>query len=68
MLPDPDCKAEVQRGARTRTSGGNNNDDDNQGGDMPSWILEEESNREITKNRDSKKKNAQLMKNDNHAT
>ena len=41
MLPDPDWKAEVKRGARARTSGGNNNDDDNQGGDMPSWMLKE---------------------------
>ena len=39
MLPDPDWKAEVQKGAQARTNGVNNNDDDNQGGDMPSWIL-----------------------------
>ena len=38
MLPDPDWKAQDQRGARARTSGGNNNDD-NQGGDMPSWMF-----------------------------
>ena len=63
MLPDPDWKAEDQRGAQARTSAGNNNDDDNQGGDMPSWSPTEE-----TKSRDSKKKPAQLEKNDNHAT
>ena len=45
MLPDPDWKAEVQKGAQTRTNGGNNNDDDNQGGDMLSWKFKEESNR-----------------------
>ena len=36
MLPDPDWKAEVQKGAQARTSGANNNDNDNQGVDMPS--------------------------------
>ena len=30
MLPDPDWKAEGQKGARARTSAGTNNDDDNQ--------------------------------------
>ena len=55
MLPDPDWKAEDQRGARARTSAGNNNDDNNQGDDMPSWILKEETNREETKNKASKK-------------
>ena len=45
MLPDPNWKADNQKGARARTSGGNNNDDDNQGGDMPSWMFKEESNR-----------------------
>ena len=45
MLPDPDWKAEDQRVARARTSGGNNDDNDNQGGDMPSWMFKEESNR-----------------------
>ena len=49
------------------TSGANNNDNDNQGGDMPSWMFKDESNREETKNIDSKKKPAQLKKNDNHA-
>ena len=35
------------RDAGARTSGGNNNDDDNnKGGDMPSWMSKEESNRE----------------------
>ena len=58
---------EDQREARARTSGGNNNDDDNQGGDMPSWMFREESNRGKTKNRDSKKKPAQIKKNDNRA-
>ena len=47
---------------------GNNNDDGNQGGDMPSWLFKEESNREETNNRDSKKRPAQLKKNYNHAT
>ena len=56
MLPDPDCKAEKQRGARARTSGGNSNDDDNQGRDMPGWMFKEESNRGETKKGDSKKK------------
>ena len=36
MLPEPDLKAENQRGAQDIASGGDNNDDDNQGGDMPS--------------------------------
>ena len=36
ILPDPDWKAEDQRGAQARTSAGNNNDDDNQGGDLRS--------------------------------
>ena len=58
MLPHPNWKAEDQRGARARTSGGNNNDDDNQSGDMPSWMF----------NKDSKKKPAQIKKNDNRAT
>ena len=53
MLPDPYWKAEVQRGARARTSGCNNNDDDNQGGDMPSWMFKEKSNRGETKDKDS---------------
>ena len=68
MLPDSDWKAEDQRGAQARTSGGNNNDNDNKGGDMPSWMFNEESNRKETKNRDSKKKPVQTKKNDNHAT
>ena len=67
MLPDPDWKAEDQREAQAGTSGGNNNDDDNQGGDMHSWLFKEESNRGKTKYRDSKKKPAQMKKNDNHA-
>ena len=67
MLPDPDWKAEEQREARARTSGGNNDDNDNQGGDMPSWMFKEESKRK-TKIRDSKKKLAQIKKNDNCAT
>ena len=41
MLPDPDWKAEDQRGAQDRTSAGNNNDDDNQGGDLPSWMFKD---------------------------
>ena len=53
MLADPDCKAEDQRGGRARTSGGNNNDDVDQGGDLPSWMFKEESNREETKKGDS---------------
>ena len=68
MLPDPDWKAEDQRGARARTSGGNNKDDDNQGGDMPSWMFNEESNIGEIKKRDSKRKPAQLKKDDNHVT
>ena len=67
-LPDPEWKAEVQRGALAKTNVGNNNDDDNQGGDMPSWMFKEESNRGETKTRDSKKKPAQIEKNNNHAT
>ena len=65
MLPDIDWKAEDQRGARARTSVANN-DNNNQGGDMPSWMFKEESDREETKNRDSKKKPAQLKKNDRY--
>ena len=34
MLPDPDWKAEDQRGARARKCVGDNNDNDNQGGDI----------------------------------
>ena len=68
MLPDPDWKVDNKREARARTSGGNNNDDDDQGGDMPSWMFKEDSNRGKTKNRDSKKKPTQFKKNDNHAT
>ena len=60
-------KADNQREAQARTSGGNNNDDDNQGGDMPSWMFRE-SNRGKTVYRDSKKKPAQIKKNDNCAT
>ena len=65
MFPDPDWKAEDQRKARARTSGGNNNDDDNQGGHMPCCMFKEEYNRGKTKNRDSKKKPAQIKKNYN---
>ena len=68
MLPDVDWKAEDQRGSRARTSGDNNNDDDNQCCDMPSWIFKEESNRGETTNIDSKKKPAQIRKNDNRVT
>ena len=76
MLPNPDWKAVDQRESQARSSVGNNNGDDNQGGDMPCWMSKEESNREETKNRDSKKKLkedskkmlAQLKKNANHAT
>ena len=67
MLPDPDWKVEDQREAQARSSGGNNDDNDNQGGDMPIWMFKEESNRGKTKKRDSKKKPAQIKKNDNHA-
>ena len=65
MLQDPE---RLKRGSQARTSVGNNNDNDNQGGDMPSWMLKEGSNREEIKNRDSKKKPAKLEKNDNRAT
>ena len=68
MLPDPDWKAEDQREAQAGTSGGNNNGDDNKGGNMPSWMIKEESNRGETKNRGSKKKLAQIKKNGNRAT
>ena len=68
MLPDPDWKAEDQREAQARTSRGNNDYNDNQGGDMPSWMFREESNRGKTKNGDSKRKPAQIKKNDNRAT
>ena len=60
--------AEDQRGARARTSGGSNNDNDKQGGDMPSWMIKEESNRGETKKGDSKKKPAHIKKNDKCAT
>ena len=68
MLLDPKWKADNQKEAPVGTSGGNNDDDDNHGGDMPSWMFKEESNRGKTKNRDSKKKPAQIKKNDNRAT
>ena len=68
MLPDPNWKADNQKEAQVGTSGGNNDNDDNQGGDMSSWMFKEESNRGKTKNRDSKKKPAQIKKNDNRAT
>ena len=68
MVPDPDWKAEDHRGARARTSGGNSKDEDNQGGDMTSRRFKEESKRGGTKKVDSKKKPAQLKKNDNRAT
>ena len=64
MLPNPDWKAEEE----LWNQGGNNNDDNNQGGDMPGWMLKKESNRGDTKNRDSKKRPAQIKKNNNHAT
>ena len=64
MLPDPDLKAEDQKKARARTIGGKYNDD-NQGGDTNSWMFKEKSNRGKTKNRDSKKKLAQIRENDN---
>ena len=64
MLPDPEWKAEDQRGAPARTSAGSN-DDNNQGDDMPSWIFKEETNRGETKNKVSKKK---FKKNGNRAT
>ena len=66
MLPDPDWKAEDQREARARTNGGNNNDDDNQGGDMPSWMFKDESNREKTKIETQRR--SQIKKNDNRAS
>ena len=66
---DPDWKVEGQREARARTSGDNNNENDNQGGDMPSWVFREESNRgKKNENRDSKKKPTQIKKSDNRAT
>ena len=57
MLSDPEWEAEDQKRARARTSVGNNSDYD-KGGDIISWVLEEKSNREETKNIDSKKKPA----------
>ena len=63
MLPESDWKAEDQREDQARTSGGNNNGNDNQGGDMPSWMFKEESNKGKAQNRDSKKKPAQIKKN-----
>ena len=66
ILTDPDWKAEDESGAQAtcRTRGGNKNDDDNQGGDMPSLMFKEESNRGETKNRDSKKKADWIKEND----
>ena len=58
----PRLESEDQRGAQARTAAGNKYDDDNQGGVMPSWMVKEESNREENKNRDLKKKPAQLKK------
>ena len=68
MLLDPKWKADNQKEAPVGTSGGNNDDVDNHGGDMPSWMFKEESNRGKTKNRNSKKKPSQIKKNDNRAT
>ena len=68
MLPDSNWKADNQKQARVGTSGDNNNDDDNQSGGMPSCMFKDESNIGKTKNKDSKKKPAQIKKNDNHAT
>ena len=51
MLPEPDWKADNQRKALARTIFGNNDDNDNQGGDTPSWMFKDESNRGKTKNR-----------------
>ena len=50
MLPDPDWKAEDQKEAQAKTIEGNNDDNDNQGGDMPSWMFREETNRGKSKN------------------
>ena len=61
MLPNPDRKAEEE--LWNQGEGGKNNDDNNQGGDMPSWMFKKESNRGDTKNRDSKKRPAQIKKN-----
>ena len=65
MLPDPDWKADVQQEAQARTSWGTTIM--MTGGDMPSWMFKDGSNREETKNIDSKKKPTQPEKNDNRA-
>ena len=56
MFPDPDWKADDQREARPRTSGENNNDDNNQGGDMPSWMFKEVSNRGKKQKRETRRR------------
>ena len=72
VLPDSDWNVEDQLGVRARTSGGNNDNDDDQGGDMPSCIFKEKSNREETKmsplrKGDSEKKTVQPKGNDKRA-
>ena len=59
----PDVARPRLEGAQARINGGSN-----QAGDMPSYMFKEESKREETNNRDSKKKPAQIKKNDNRAT
>ena len=61
MLPDPNWKTDNHKEARVRTSGGNYNDDGNQGGDMPSWMFREESNRGKSKYSDSKRPKSRRM-------
>ena len=61
-------RPEDQKGARAMTSGGNNNDVDNQGGDMPSWMFKEESNRGELRLETQSSTPAQTKKNDNRAT
>ena len=73
MLPDPDWKTEDQPVVRARTSGDNKekDNDDDQGGDIPAWMLrksiQEKTEKSAPKKRDSKKKQAQPKKNDDHA-
>ena len=72
MLPDPDWKAEDQPGVRARTSGGNKDkeNNDNQGDDIPAWMFKrsnQKTEKSAPKERDSKKKPAQLKENNDHA-
>ena len=68
VIPDSSSSLQMVDHSLINLPLGNVYQDDNQGGDMPSWMFKEEFNRGKTKKRDSKKKPAQIKKNDNCAT